>query len=241
MIDLYASGTPNVQKIHIMLEELGLPYVTRPVNVYRGEQFTPEFMALNPNSKVPVIVDHDGPNGRPYTVFESGAILIYLAEKMKSPLLPSDTIKRYDVLQWLMVQMSGIGPMFGQFNHFRRFAPAENAYSDRRYTSEVRRLYDVLEARLAKSRYLGSDEYSIADIATFPWIRQSAKRFTDTLPFMRIGFEALPEIARWFREIERRPAVARALVTIDANPSPSGTATAEDLDRFFGRGAYSRS
>lgn len=240
MIDLYASGTPNVQKIHIMLEEVGLPYTTRPVNVYQGEQFKPDFIALNRNSKVPVIVDHEGPIGKPYTVIESGAILIYLAEKVKSSLLPTDTIHRCDILQWLMFQMSGIGPMLGQFNHFRRFAPAGNEYSDKRYTSEVRRLYDVMESRLADTPYLGGQTYSIADIATFPWIRQSAKRFSDSVAFMKIGFEGMPNIARWFREIEKRPAVARALVTIDANPSPNWTATPDDLDRFFGRGAYAR-
>ena len=126
MIELYASGTPNVQKIHIMLEELGLEYRSHPINVYRGEQFAPDFVKLNPNCKVPVIVDHDGPQGRPYTVFESGAILIYLAEKTGSPLLPAEPRKRCDVMQWLMIQLTGIGPMFGQFNHFRRFAPPGN-------------------------------------------------------------------------------------------------------------------
>ncbi|MDO8471446.1 MAG: glutathione S-transferase N-terminal domain-containing protein [bacterium] len=240
MIELYASGTPNVQKIHIMLEELGLEYRSRWINVYRGEQFAPDFVKLNPNSKVPVIVDHDGPQGHPYTVFESGAILIYLAEKTGSPLLPAEPLKRCDVMQWLMIQLTGIGPMFGQFNHFRRFAPPGNEYSDRRYTSENRRLYDLLEARLGQARYLGGDDYSIADIATFPWIRNHAKRFGETLAFMRIGFEGMPHLARWFAAIETRPAVARALVTIDANPSPNWTATPDDLDRFFGRGRYAR-
>lgn len=241
MIDLYTSGTPNVQKIHILLHELELPYTMHLVNVYRGEQFKPEFLAINPNGKVPAIVDRDGPGGRPYTVFESGAILFYLADKARSPLLPNDPIQRYDILQWLMWQMAGLGPMLGQFNHFKRFAPGGNEYSDQRYTSEARRLYDVLETRLAKSPYIAGEHYSIADIAVFPWIRQSAKRFSEDVPFMKIGNSAMPNIARWFREIERRPAVARAIVTIDANPSPSHTATPDDLDRFFGRGAHAKS
>jgi GST-like protein len=240
MIDLYASGTPNVQKIHLMLEELELKYRTHLVNVYRGEQFLPSFVKLNPNSKVPVIVDHDRPGGTPYTVFESGAILIYLAEKTGSALLPTTPPERYDVLQWLMIQVSGIGPMFGQLNHFKRFAPPGNGYSDQRYTSETRRLYDLLETRLTHTAYLGGEAYSIADVATFPWIRQHSRRFGESFDFMRVGNPAMPSISRWFKAIEQRAAVQRAIVTIDANPSPVSSATPDDLDRFFGRGRYSR-
>ncbi len=240
MIDLYASGTPNVQKIHIMLHELGLDYTSKWVNVYRGEQFKPEFVKLNPNCKVPVLVDHDGPGGKPYPVFESGAILLYLADKC-GRFLPEDTIKRFDTIQWLMIQVASIGPMFGQLNHFKRFAPPGNEYSDTRYTSEVRRLYDLIEKRLGDAPYLGGDEYTIADIATYPWFRQHSRRMGEQYEWMRMGWAGAPNTARWFEAIDARPAVQRALVIIDANPSPQSTAGPEDLDRLFGRGKYARS
>lgn len=165
MIDLYASSSPNVQKIVIMLEETGLPYFIKQVNVHRGEQHAPDFVALNPNRKVLVIVDQDGPGGKPYTVFESGAVLLYLAHKT-GRFLPSDVAKQFDAIQWLMIQLTGIGPMIGQFNHFVRFA-ADSAYALDRYVSETRRLYDLIDARLQAVPYLGGDDYSIADIATF--------------------------------------------------------------------------
>jgi GST-like protein len=171
MIDLYCLTSPNVQKIFIMLEECGLPYKTMPVDVWKGEQYKPEFVKISPNSKIPVIVDHDGPGGKPYTVIESGAILMYLADKT-GKFLPKDMAKRYDVIQWLMVQLTGIGPMFGQWTHFKLFAGAAgNEYSMTRYQTEVKRLYEVLEKRLGESKFLGGDEYTIADIATFPWTR----------------------------------------------------------------------
>jgi GST-like protein len=239
MIELYASGSPNVQKIILMLEEAEARYVLRFVNVYRQEQYSPEFVRLNPNSKVPVIVDHEGPGRALYTVFESGAILIYLAEKF-GMLVPSDRRRYYDVVQWLMIQVAGIGPMFGQFNHFTRFAPEGQEYSRARYKSETRRLYDLLEARLGTSAYIGCDDYSIADIATFPWIRSLHLRFGEQYDFMRIPSKNFPNLDRWFSAVESRPAVARALVTIDANPSPVWTAGPDDLDRFFGRGKYER-
>ena len=150
MIDLYALTSPNVQKIYIMLEETKLPYKEHFVDVWKGEQYAPDFIKINPNSKIPAIVDHDGPGGKPYTVFESGAILLYLAEKT-GQFLPKDPVKRYDVLQWLMIQLTGIGPMFGQRVHFRRFAPPGNDYAIIRYGTEVQRLYDVMEERLADS------------------------------------------------------------------------------------------
>src|SRR5215470_2995122 len=146
MIDFYVLTSPNVQKVFIMLEELELPYRTIPVDVWKSEQFTPEFGALNPNRKIPVIVDHGGPGGKPYTVIESGAILMYLADKEKR-FLPTDMAKRYDVIQWLMIQLTGVGPTFGQFVHFSRYAPAGTDYSLSRYRTEMRRLYDLLEAR----------------------------------------------------------------------------------------------
>ena len=168
MIDLYALTSPNVRKVYLMLEELELPYKEIFVDVWKGDNYKPEFRKLNPNGKIPVIVDHDGPGGKPYTVFESGAILMYLADKT-GRFLPKDTAARYEVIQWLMIQLTGVGPMFGQLTHFKKFAPPGNDYSLSRYQTEVLRLYDVLEARLGGSAWLGGPDYSIADIATFPW------------------------------------------------------------------------
>jgi|HubBroStandDraft_6_1064221.scaffolds.fasta_scaffold27855_1 GST-like protein len=191
MIDFYMLTSPNAQKIFIMLEELELPYRAIPVDVFKGDHFKPEFVRLNPNAKIPVIVDHEGPDGRPYTVFESGAILLYLADKT-GRLLPKDTIPRFDVMQWLMIQLTGVGPMFGQLTHFKRFAPAGNDYSLSRYQTEVHRLYDVLERRLGSSPYLGGAEYTIADVATFPWTRDHDWR--------GVKFDDHPHFARWFGE-----------------------------------------
>jgi len=166
VIDLYALTSPNVQKIYIMLEETKLPYKEHFVDVWKGDQYSPDFIKINPNSKIPTIVDHEGPGGKPYTVVESGAILMYLAEK-SGKFLPKDMAKKYDVLQWLFFQTSGIGPSFGQFTHFKMFAPKDNSYSMSRHQTEVKRLYEVMEKRLAKVPYLAGDEYTIADIATF--------------------------------------------------------------------------
>lgn len=219
MIDLYAMVSPNVQKIYLMLEETGLEYQPHQVNIWKGEQFAPEFLALNPNAKVPVIIDREGPDGEEHVVFESGAILIYLAEKTGA-FLPADGRARHQVLQWLMVQLTGIGPMFGQFNHFCRFAP-DNAYAVSRYTTEAARLYRL-----------------IADIATFPWFRTQSRLFGETRPFMKIDGQEHPHLWRWFQEIAARPAVQKALEVIDAHPSTLATATPEELDRVFGRGRH---
>src|SRR5215467_5607382 len=162
MIDLYAMGSPNVVKIYIALEEMGLPYTVHPVDVFGEAQFKPEFLKLNPNAKVPVIVDHDGPGGTPYTLFESGAILLYLAEKT-GQCLPKDTIARFDAIQWMMVQMTLVGPMFGQYVHFMRFAPKDNHYALDRYRTQALRALEVLEKRLAAAPFLGGGSYSIAD------------------------------------------------------------------------------
>ena len=170
MIDLYAMGSPNVVKIYIALEEMGLPYTVHPVDVFGEAQFKPDFLRLNPNAKVPVITDQEGPSGKPYTLFESGAILIYLAEKT-GQFLPKDTISRFDAIQWMMVQMTLVGPMFGQFVHFMRFAPKGNDYALDRYRTQVRRVLEVLEKRLGVVPFLGGASYSIADIATFPGAR----------------------------------------------------------------------
>ncbi len=232
MIDFYGLTSPNVQKIFIMLEECGLPYNFKPVDVWASAQHSPEFVKLNPNRKIPVIVDTDGPGGKPYTVFESGAILMYLAEKT-GKFLSKDMAKKYDAIQWLMVQVSGIGPAFGNFTHFNLFAPKPgNEYSFSRYKTELLRLYDLLNERLGVARYLGGDEYSIADMATFPWTRQHAAQGAK--------IDALPNFKRWFEDVSARPAV-KAMIAKQADiKSSRETATDDNKDRFFGRGKYAR-
>jgi len=231
MIDLYALTSPNVQKIFLALEELELPYNTKFIDVWKGEQFTPEFIKINPNSKIPAIVDHDGPGGKPYAVFESGAILLYLAEKT-GKLLSKDPRKRFDAIQWLMVQLTGVGPTFGQWTHFTLFAPKDNEYSMSRYRTEMKRLYELLEKRLGEAPYLGGDEYSIADVATFPWTRNHDAQ--------GVKWADNPNLARWFDAIAARPAVKRALDKVAQIKSAREVATDENKDRLFGRGRYAR-
>jgi GST-like protein len=202
MIDFYSWATPNGRKISIMLEEVELPYTLHPVDITKGAQFKPEFVAISPYSKIPVIVDQEGPGGERYTVFESGAILIYLAEKT-GKLMPLETRARYDVLQWLMLQMGGIGPMFGQLHHFRRYAPEKIPYAIERYTHEAKRLYRVLEHRLQEHGFLTGD-YSIADIAAFPWAARHE--------WQGIELDEFPNVKRWFNMIAQRPAVQRGMV-----------------------------
>jgi GST-like protein len=232
MIDFYAMGSPNVVKIYIALEEVGLPHTVHPVDVFAGKQFDTAFLRLNPSAKVPVILDQDGPGGKPYTVFESGAILLYLAEKT-GKLLPADTAAKFDAIQWMMVQMTGLGPMFGQFVHFMRFAPAGNDYALSRYRTQVRRVLDVIEQRLQAVPYLGGAEYTVADIATFPWARNIEA-------LMGIG-AAYPTIARWVETIAARPAVVRALAAVDTVRTKTtmfDKAQPETLDKMFGRGEF---
>ena len=233
MIDLYALTSPNVQKIYIMLEESKLPYKEHFVDVWKGEQYNPDFIKINPNSKIPTIVDDEGPGGKPYTVFESGAILLYLAEKT-GKFLPQDMAKKYEVLQWLMFQLTNVGPMFGQFTHFKLFPPKDKdvSYSMVRYQTEVKRLYEVLEKRLAHSPYLGGAEYSIADIATFPWTRNHDAQ--------GVKWENNPNLARWFKAIDERAAVKAALAKVAAIKSNRDTASEDQKDRFFNRGRYAR-
>ncbi|CAA7614398.1 putative S-transferase [Magnetospirillum sp. LM-5] len=201
MIELYTWGTPNGRKVSIMLEECGLPYRVHPIDITKGDQFAPDYLAINPNSKIPAIIDPDGPGGQPLNLFESGAILIYLAEKTGC-LLPSDPRGRALTLQWLMFQMGGIGPMFGQTHHFRKFAPEPVPYAIERYSKETRRLYGVLEARLGEADYLAGD-YSIADIATYPWVTRAEWQGIDLTQF--------PRVARWAEKIAARPAVRRGM------------------------------
>src|ERR1700712_2253477 len=234
MITLYGMGSPNVVKIYIALEELALPYTVAPVDVFSGKQFDDSFLKLNPNAKVPVIVDADGPGGKPYTVFESGAILLYLAEKA-GKLLPKDVVAKFDAIQWLMTQMSTVGPMFGQYVHFMRFAPPGNDYSKSRYFTQATRVCEVIDQRLAAATYLAGSEYSVADIATFPWMR--------IIPAL-LGAEALaklPNITRWVKQIDERPAVKKALAEVEAvrgKTTPFDKADAAHLDKLFGRGKF---
>jgi GST-like protein len=202
MIDLYTWTTPNGRKASVMLEELGLAYNVHKIDIGKNEQFTPEFLAINPNNRIPAIVDGDGPGGKPLTVFESGAILIYLAEKTGSKLLPADPRTRSVVLQWLMWQMGGVGPMFGQAHHFIRFAPEKVPYGIERYSKETRRLYGVMDKRLGEVAYLAGD-YSIADIATYPWVARHE--------YHEVSLADFPNVKRWFDAISARPAVVKGM------------------------------
>ncbi|HEX5125518.1 MAG TPA: glutathione binding-like protein [Rhodocyclaceae bacterium] len=201
MISLYTWGTPNGHKVSIMLEEIGTKYRTVPVHIGKGDQFTAAFAALNPNNKIPVIVDDDGPDGKPITLIESGAILIYLAGK-SGRFLPVDLRDKYEALQWLMFQMGSVGPMLGQAHHFLR-ARTPVPYGVARYVAETRRIYGVLQARLADRPYLAGNDYSIADIATWPWIHRNDMHQVDLADF--------PNVKRWYDEIARRPAVQRGI------------------------------
>ncbi len=223
MIELWSWPTPNGQKVHIALEELGLPYSVVPVDIGAGDQFKPEFLAITPNHRIPAIVDTGVPSGR-LTLFESGAILIYLAEKC-GQLIPADLAGRAACLEWLMFQMGGIGPMFGQYNHFANYAPEKIPYAIERYSNEVARLHRVLEARLSVCDYLAGGEYSIADIATFPWIRGAERRGID--------LAAYPGVQRWFDRVAARPAVQRGLAVL-ADRRREGPMTEEQKRNLFG-------
>ena len=229
MIDFYALTSPNVQKIFIMLEECELPYTVHPVDVWKGDQFAPEFTKINPLQKVPAIVDSDGPAGKPYTVIESGAILMYLAEKT-GKFIPHDPVKRNDVIQWLMVQMANLGPMSGQLVHFSRFAPTGNDYGHSRYRTMVNKIFDVYEQQLAKHAYVAGDEYTIADIAAFPWLRN--------VELLAIDIGKRPHVKAWVDKITAREAVKRAYVKIGQVKSVRDSATDDAKDRYFGRGKY---
>jgi GST-like protein len=202
MIDLYTWTTPNGYKVSILLEEVGLPYTVHAVDIGAGDQFTEEFLAISPNNKIPAIVDPEGPDGRPISLFESGAILLYLAGKT-GRFLPADVRGKYEALQWLMFQMGSVGPMLGQAHHFRIYAPEKIAYAIDRYTNEARRLYAVMDKRLANSRYIGGAEYGIADIAIFPWLRSWKNQGIDWADY--------PCLKGWFDEVAARPAVQRGV------------------------------
>lgn len=203
MIDLYTWATPNGWKVSIMLEEVGLPYRVHKVNIRTGEQFTPTFRAISPHNKIPAVVDQLGPDDTPLTVFESGAILVYLAEKADSALLPREPRARCDVFQWLMFEASDLGPTFAQAYHFLRTAPRPVPYARDRFTRETRRFYEVLDRRLGVYRHVAGDVYSLADIALYPSVSRH--------PFHEVDLEAFPNVERWYGTLSERAAVRRGI------------------------------
>ncbi|MGB9318911.1 MAG: glutathione S-transferase N-terminal domain-containing protein [Pseudolabrys sp.] len=230
MIDLYFWTTPNGYKVTILLEELELPYNVIPVHIGKGEQFKSEFLKISPNNKIPALVDHDGPGGLPIAVFESGAIMMYLAEKSGWRFMPTDMRQRYDVMQWLMFQMGSVGPMLGQAHHFRRYAPEQIPYAVERYTNEASRIYRVIDKRLGEAQYLAGD-YSIADMATYPWLRPHKWQGQDLADF--------PNLSRWYADVRARPAVQRGLAVLKERlernkEKPSG----DSWNALFGKQQY---
>ena len=209
MITLYSWSTPNGRKVSVMLEECGLRYRVKPVDIRVGDQFKPDFLKVNPNGKIPAIVDSDGPDGKRFTLFESGAILVYLAGKT-GKFLPASERGKFEALQWLMFQMGGVGPIFGQTHHFLRFATERVPYAEARYHNETKRLYGVLDRRLAKADFLAG-EYSIADIATFPWVARHEWHNIDLADF--------PAVRRWHDTIAARPAVQRGMLVPPPPPA----------------------
>jgi GST-like protein len=228
MIDVYYWPTPNGHKVTIFLEETGTPYKVVPINIRKGEQFEPAFLKISPNNRMPAIVDSEGPGGTPISIFESGAILLYLAEKT-GKLMPAETRARYKVIEWLMFQMAGIGPMMGQAGHFKNAAPEKLPYAIERYTNESRRLFGVMDRRLGESEYLGGD-YSIADIACYPWVR-GAQREPEQL-------EPLPHLRRWLDALGNRPAVKRGLAVMA--DLPQQPLTDEERSILYGKQQFER-
>jgi len=229
MIDVYSWATPNGHKVHIMLEECGLPYQVHPINIGAGDQFGEEFLKISPNNKIPAIVDSEGPDGKPISLFESGAILLYLAGKT-GKFLPEDVRGKYETLQWLMFQMGGVGPMLGQAHHFRIYAPEKIEYAIQRYTNEARRLYGVIDKQLSDRRWLAGDEYTIADIATFPWLRSWQNQ--------GVELDDYPNLKRWFNTIADRPAVKRGVEVLARERKPLHTDKEREI--LFGATQYAR-
>src|SRR5262245_31635688 len=227
MIEVYSWATPNGHKVHIMLEECALPYKVVAVDIGVGDQFKPDFLAISPNNKIPAITDPDGPDGAPISLFESGAILLYLAGKT-GRFLPEDTRGKYEVLQWLMFQMGGVGPMLGQAHHFRIYAPEKLEYAINRYTNEAKRLYGVMNKQLGKHKYIAGNEYTIADIAILPWLRSWKNQ--------GITWSDYPHLKGWFDEIAARPAVQRGVEVLAGLRKPlTGDKERENL---FGAEQY---
>jgi GST-like protein len=230
MIDLYTWPTPNGHKIHIMLEETGLPYRVHAVDIGAGDQFKPEFLAISPNNKIPAMVDSDGPDGKPISLFESGAMLVYLASKT-GRFLPGKLRDKWATLQWLMFQMGHIGPMLGQAHHFLIYAPEKIPYAVNRYTKEANRLYAVLNTRLGASKQVACNEYTIADMAIFPWLRSYKNQ--------GVEMDEYPNVKRWFDAIDARPAVQRALQVL-ADRRRTGPRTPQEMEVLFGAKQYER-
>ena len=229
MIEVYSWATPNGHKVHVMLEECGLPYRAIPIDIGAGAQFEPEFLTISPNNKIPAIVDSDGPDGAPISVFESGAILLYLAAKT-GKFLPADLRGKYRTMEWLMFQMGGIGPMLGQAHHFRMYAPEKIPYAVDRYSNEAKRLYGVLDRRLGESRFVAADEYTIADIAIFPWLRSWQNQ--------GIQLDDFPNVKAWFDGIAARPAVERGVAVLANLRKPLRTDAEREV--LFGATQYQR-
>lgn len=211
MIDIYSWATPNGHKVHIMLEECGLPYRVHPVDIGAGDQFQPEFLKISPNNKIPALVDSDGPDGKPISLFESGAILLYLASKT-GQFLPRTDRQKFEMLQWLMFQIGGVGPMLGQAHHFRIYAPQKIDYAIQRYTNEAKRLYGVMDRQLAMHRFIAGNSYTIADIAIFPWLRSWQNQGIDWADY--------PHLKKWFDTIAARPAVQRGVQVLASLRKP---------------------
>jgi len=229
MIDVYTWATPNGHKVHIMLEECGLEYKVHPINIGAGDQFGEAFLKISPNNKIPAIVDPDGPDGQPISLFESGAILLYLAGKT-GKFLPEDVRGKYEALQWLMFQMGGVGPMLGQAHHFRIYAPEKIEYAVNRYTNEAKRLYGVIDKQLSQHAWLAGDSYSVADIATFPWLRSWQNQ--------GVELDDYPHLKRWFNEIAERPAVKRGVEVLAKERKPMRTDAEREI--LFGATQYQR-
>ncbi len=233
MIDVYSWATPNGHKVHIMLEEcgyrLGRDWRAIPVNIGTGDQFKPEFLKISPNNKIPALVDPHGPDGKPISVFESGAILVYLASKT-GKFLPTSDRAKFEVLQWLMFQMGGVGPMLGQNHHFRLYAPEKIEYAINRYTNEAKRLYGVLDRRLAESKFLAGAQYSIADMATFPWLRNWQNQ--------GVALDEYPHVKKWFEGIAARPAVQRGVQVLTDLRKPITDDKAREV--LFGTTQYQK-
>jgi len=229
MIDVYSWPTPNGHKVHIMLEECALAYRAHAIDIGAGDQFEPAFLEISPNNKIPAILDSDGPDGQPISLFESGAILVYLAGKTGKFLGTTDR-EKFNTLQWLMFQMGGLGPMLGQAHHFRLYAPEHIDYAVNRYSNEAKRLYGVLDKQLEKNEYLAGDNYTIADIASFPWTRSWKNQ--------GIELSDYPHVQRWFDAINARPAVQRGVTVLADRRKPLTDTKAKDI--LFGQSQYQK-
>ena len=229
MIEVLTWPTPNGHKVHVMLEECALPYRVTPVDIGAGAQFQPQFLAVSPNNKIPAITDPDGPDGMPISLFESGAILLYLAAKT-GKFLPATDRERFEVLQWLMFQIGSVGPMLGQAHHFRIYAPEPITYAIDRYSNEAKRLYGVIDKRLARSPFLGGREYSIADIATFPWLRSWENQ--------GVTLSDYPHLEKWYEAIAARPAVQRGVQVLAELRKP--VRSDKEREVLFGKAQYQR-